>query len=196
MIFFLSAVHFVFLLLPSFPFLSAQWSNSTILPYSKLLLRPPPPTEPHSKEFLSSLLNYHVFTPMKAAWPSSPSPRPQGGYDRSPCITTMLTHDCFHLQVEPGLQSMSRKTWEDPGSTTLLFPALYFQPQAQRVPCGCLHTPSHFTLLCTLFYKVYLASGLGPLLQKLPLTSSGISFRLPFFFITTITALYENYLLL
>lgn len=93
----------------------------------------------------------------------------------------MFTHGCFYLQVKSDLQRMSRKTLEDLGSTTL-FPALYFQPQAQIVPCGCLHTPPHFTFPCTLFYKVYLASGLGPLLQKLPLTSPGISFWLPFFY--------------
>lgn len=115
-----------------------------ILPYSKLLLRRPLPTEPHSREFLNSLLNYDIHTSLKPAWP-------QGGYDRSTCITTMFTHGCFYLQVKSDLQRMSRKTLEDLGSTTLLFPALCFQPQAQRVPCGCLHTPSHFTFPCTLF---------------------------------------------
>ena len=105
----------------------------------------------------------------------------------------MLTHDCLHLQVNlasKACQGRPEKTYVVPH----FFPQHYFQLQAQRVPCGCLHTPSHLTLLCNLYYEVYLASGLGPLLQKLPLTSPGISFRLPF--VTTITALYENYLLL
>ena len=40
-----------------------------ILPYYKLLLRPPLPTEPHSRQFLSSLLNYNIHTSLKPAWP-------------------------------------------------------------------------------------------------------------------------------
>lgn len=102
-------------------------------------------------------------------------------YDRSACTTTTFTHGCFYLQVKSDFHRMSYKTLEDLGFANLTSFRFILSPRHNELlvaPCT-FHPISHSCIPSPT--KPIQPLGLGLSSRKLPLTSPGTSFGLPFF---------------